>query len=101
VTSGQPVIHAAVALPGTLNWVSCARKITMASPLTKPSITGCGTRRMNLPSRKTPASDLQDAHQHDGREQIFDAMLATSETITTASAPVAPEIMPGRPPRTR
>ena len=40
--------------PGTLNWVICARKMTIAKPFTKPSITGCGTRRMNLPHFMMP-----------------------------------------------
>ena len=41
------------------NCCSCASPITIASPLTKPSITGCGTMRMNLPSRKMPASSCK------------------------------------------
>jgi hypothetical protein len=32
--------------------------------------------RMNLPeSQHRPTDDLQDAHQHDGREQVLDAVL--------------------------
>ena len=33
---------------------SCARKITIARPLTKPSMTGYGTMRMYFPSRSRP-----------------------------------------------
>ena len=55
--SGAPVSQAPFAMPwpadsadpGTWNCDNCAMKITMARPLTNPSITGCGTSRMNLP----------------------------------------------------
>ncbi len=40
----------------TRNCSSCARPITIANPFTNPSITGCGTMRMNFPSRNIPAS---------------------------------------------
>ena len=43
------------AASGAPKCVSCAFVITIASPLTKPSITGCGTSRMNLPQPSTPA----------------------------------------------
>ncbi|MNI47968.1 hypothetical protein D3C73_1025110 [compost metagenome] len=33
---------------------SCASMMTIAKPFTKPWIAGSGTRRINLPSRKTP-----------------------------------------------
>ena len=30
--------------------------IIMANPFTNPNITGCGTKRINLPNLKTPAN---------------------------------------------
>ena len=47
----------------------------MARPLTKPSMTGWGTIRMNLPHFRRPNPDLKNAHQDDGGEKIFNAML--------------------------
>ena len=85
-------------VPGTLNWVSWARKITMASPFTKPSITGCGTSRMNLPHLITPAMTCRTPMRTTVAKRYSTPCWATSATMTTASAPVAPEIMPGRPP---
>ena len=56
VNRGVPAIHWRPPAPsGALNCSSCARKITIARPLTKPSITGWGTMRMNLPRCSTPA----------------------------------------------
>ena len=85
-------------VPGTLNWLICARKITMARPLTKPSITGCGTSRMNLPHCMAPAKIWISPISTTVAKRYSTPCCATSATITTASAPVAPEIMPGRPP---
>ena len=107
MASGMPLSHSplgrkpwplGVAVPGTWNWPSWARKITMASPLTKPSITGCGTSRMNLPSRNAPASTCRMPISTTVAKRYSTPWLATRATMTTASAPVAPEIMPGRPP---
>ena len=79
----------------------------MARPFTKPSITGYGTIRMNLPSFSQPADNLYHPHgdhrckqdtAHRNRSPKSRSASATSETMTTASAPVAPEIIPGRPP---
>ena len=47
----------------------------MASPLTKPSITGWGTMRMNLPHLRIPMTIWMIPHQHHGGEEIFHAML--------------------------
>ena len=38
-----------------LNWLNCEIPITIASPFTKPSITGSGTILINLPSLNIPA----------------------------------------------
>ena len=86
-------------LPGTLNCSICAKKITIARPLTKPSITGCGTIRINFPRRKTPARICRMPIRTTVAKRYCKPCCATKDTITTARAPVAPEIMPGRPPK--
>ena len=113
--SGEPCIHSSSpAALVTLNWPSCAKKITIAKPFTKPSITGCGTRRINLPNLNTPAIicsipvSTTVANRYcspilsTGTSMAFPIALPvdTRATITTAIAPVAPEIIPGRPPNT-
>ena len=101
ITSVMPDIQTWPPAPSlTLNCSSCARKMTMASPLTKPSITGCGTIRMNLPKRKMPAVTCSMPISTTVANRYSTPCSATSDTITTAKAPVAPEIMPGRPPKT-
>ena len=72
----------------------------MARPLTKPSMTGYGTSRMNLPSRNRPARIWNSPASSTAANRYSTPWVVTSETITTAIAPVAPEIMPGRPPMT-
>ena len=74
-------------------------KITMASPLTKPSITGCGTMRMNLPSLAAANSNCSAPISTTVANRYSAPCCTTSATMTTASAPAAPEIMPGRPPK--
>ena len=101
IASGLPAIHSICpSTPAVLNCPSCARKITIASPLTNPSITGCGTMRMNLPSLRTPASTCRTPIRTTAANMYSIPCSATSATSTTASAPVAPEIIPGRPPKT-
>ena len=85
-------------VPGTLNWPIWARKITIARPFTKPSITGCGTSRMNLPHCMTPAKIWISPMSTTVANRYSTPCCATKATITTAKAPVAPEIIPGRPP---
>ena len=78
----------------------------MAKPFTKPSITGWGTILMNLPSLNTPAKiwiipiNTTVANRYctatSGPKSAL--ALAIKPTITTAKAPVAPEIIPGLPP---
>ena len=84
---------------GTLNCSICAKKITIARPLTKPSMTGCGTIRINFPRRNTPARICRTPIRTTVAKRYCTPCCATKETITTARAPVAPEIMPGRPPK--
>jgi hypothetical protein len=43
--------------------------MTMASPFTKPNITECGTNRMDLPSRSTPAKHL--SHERPGAKAAY------------------------------
>ena len=81
-----------------LNCSNWARPITIARPLTNPSITGCGTMRINLPQRKKPAINCKTPIKTTVAKRYSTPCWLTSETITTASAPVAPEIIPGRPP---
>ena len=85
-------------VPGTLNWLICARKITIARPFTKPSITGCGTSRINLPHCMTPANIWIRPIRTTVTNRYSTPCCATKATMTTANAPVAPEIIPGRPP---
>ena len=44
-----------VPVTGSLNWPSCALVMTMARPLTNPSMTGCGTSLIHFPSPPSPA----------------------------------------------
>ena len=71
----------------------------MARPLTKPIITGNGTIRMNLPSLNSPKVICSKPISTTVANRYSTPWVTTSATITTASAPVAPEIMPGRPPK--
>ena len=88
------------------NWGICAKKITIAKPFTNPSITGYGTIRMNLPSFKAPApiwiipikTTVANKYWGPIPAPKSRSACATKATITTAKAPVAPEIIPGRPP---
>ena len=66
----------------------------MARPLTKPSITGYGTIRMNLPQRSAPAVICSKPIKTTAANKYSTPWRTTKSTITTARAPVAPEIMP-------
>ena len=83
-----------------LNCSSWARPMTIARPFTKPSMTGCGIMRINLPQRSAPATSCKMPINITVANRYCTPCCITRETITTANAPVAPEIMPGRPPRT-
>ena len=85
---------------GNLNCSNCDRKITTAKPFTNPSITGCGTILINFPNFKNPAPSCSKPIKTTLANKYSTPWLATSETITTANAPVAPEIIPGLPPKT-
>ena len=70
----------------------------MAKPFTNPSITAWGTRRMNFPSLKIPAPIWMIPISTTVAKRYSTPCSATKATITTAKAPVAPEIIPGLPP---
>ena len=53
---------------------------------------------MNFPSRNKPAAIWINPIRTTVAKRYWTPCSATRETITTANAPVAPEIMPGRPP---
>ena len=88
------------AVPGTLNCVNWAKKMTIASPFTKPNITGWGTKRINFPHCIRPANICRIPIKTTVANKYSTPCSATSATMTTAKAPVAPEIIPGRPPKT-
>ncbi|MNN33057.1 hypothetical protein D3C81_1467950 [compost metagenome] len=72
--------------------------MTIARPLTKPSITGYGTRRTSLPRRNAPNRIITTPPSNTVASRYCAPCCTTSATITTAIEPAAPEIMPGRPP---
>ncbi len=55
--------------------------------------------RMNLPSFSKPKAICSRPISTTVANRYSTPWVTTSATITTASAPVAPEIMPGRPPK--
>ncbi|MNF32098.1 hypothetical protein D3C84_128770 [compost metagenome] len=72
--------------------------MTIARPLTKPSITGCGTMRISLPRRSRPKAIISRPPSSTVASRYWAPCCTTSATITTAIDPAAPETMPGRPP---
>ena len=96
--SASPVSHAPVA--GFLNWSNCAMKMMIARPLTNPKMAGWGTRRISFPSRSKPAAACSMPARMTVAKMYSIPCEAANETMTTATAPVAPEIIPGRPPST-
>ncbi|KMQ83942.1 hypothetical protein RF55_18749 [Lasius niger] len=70
----------------------------IASPLTKPSITGCGIIRTSLPSRSSPNASINNALSTTVAAKYAAPCCTTKATITTAIDPAAPEIIAGRPP---
>ena len=55
VHNEAPCIHTISPFSEVMNILNCERKITIANPFTNPIMTGCGIKRTNLPSLKTPA----------------------------------------------
>ena len=98
--STSPDIH--VNVPSKLyiwNWCNCDKPITIAKPFTKPSITGWGTILINFPNLKIPARNCKIPISITVANKYWTPCSDTNETITTANAPVAPEIIPGLPPK--
>ena len=73
-------------------------KIRIASALTKPVITERETKRISEPSRSSPAATCSTPVSSVAASRYCRPCSFTSVTITSAIAPVAAEIMPGRPP---
>lgn len=83
----------------SLNWTSCDMNMIMAKPFTNPKITGCGTRRISFPNLRIPAANWITPARITVAKMYSMPCDFTSVTNTTATAPVAPEIIPGRPPK--
>mmetsp|Transcript_10941 Transcript_10941/g.30934 ORF Transcript_10941/g.30934 Transcript_10941/m.30934 type:complete len:205 (-) Transcript_10941:648-1262(-) len=99
IASGVPDSN--TACPAALTVWKCsnwADRMTMARPLTKPSIAARGTRRMSLPSLAAPKAICRTPAIAMHAKRYCGPWLATREPVTTAVAPAAPEIIPGRPP---
>ena len=85
--------------PPDLNCSIWERPIKRASPLTNPNMTGRGTRRMNFPSLRTPASTCSPPASSTPANRYSRPCEATRGAQTTAVAPAAPEITPGCAPK--
>ena len=79
------------------NCSSCERKIMIASPFTKPSITVCGISLTSLPSPRTQNKICSIPMRIRVAKRYSTQKSLTNDTITIARAPVAPEIIPGLP----
>ena len=77
---------------------SCARKIRIASALTKPVTTERETKRISVLSRSAPAKICSTPVRIVAANRYCSPWSFTRSTISSAIAPVAAEIMPGRPP---
>jgi hypothetical protein len=73
-------------------------KIRIARALTKPMITARPTKRISEPRRSQPARICNTPVSNVAASRYCRPCSFTSITITNAMAPVAAEIMPGRPP---
>ena len=101
VYSDTPVIHTATPSgPNSLKCPNWAIKMTIAKPFTKPNITGYGTIRINLPSLNRAKMVCKIPINTTVAKRNSTPCSTTRATITTANAPVAPEIIPGLPPNT-
>ena len=102
VTATSPVImYSGVPLSQVsplLKCSNCARAMMIARPLTKPSITGCGTMRTSLPNFSKPNANMINPPSNTVASKYCTPCCTTSATITTAIEPAAPDTMPGRPP---
>ena len=70
----------------------------MASAFTKPTITVRGMNRISRPTPSAPSATWIDPARIVAAKRYSTPWSFTSETTTSAIAPVAAEIIPGRPP---
>jgi len=77
---------------------SWAMKIRIARAFTNPVMTDRDTNRINVPRRNAPAAICNTPVSTVAASRYCSPCSFTSVTITSAMAPVAAEIMPGRPP---
>ena len=95
----RPAAHTAYTVHGTpISSGSWARKIRIASALTKPTTTERETKRISMFSRSAAASSCSSPARMVAANRYCRPWSRTRSTITSAIAPVAAEIMPGRPP---
>jgi hypothetical protein len=73
-------------------------KIRMASALTNPVITALDTKRITLPTLSRPKTIWITPVSRVAASRYCSPCSLTRVTISRAIAPVAAEIMPGRPP---
>lgn len=92
--SGSPLSQVSPCLKCS-SWASA---MTIARPLTKPSITGCGTMRTSLPNRNSPKAIMISPPSSTVANRYCTPCCTTSAMMTTAIDPAAPDTMPGRPP---
>jgi len=69
----------------------------IARPFTNQSITGWGISLTSFPSQKSPKAICSIHIKIRVAKRNSTPWVNTREVITTASAPVAPDIIPGRP----
>ena len=87
-----------ISKPWSWNCGNCAIKIMMASALTKPVTTDRETKRIKLPNFSAPAMICSTPVKMVAGSRYSSPWSRTSATSSTAMAPVAAEIIPGRPP---
>ncbi len=73
-------------------------KIRIASALTKPVITERDTKRISEPRRRAPATICSTPVSRVAASRYCRPWSRTRVTMSSAMAPVAAEIIPGRPP---
>src|SRR5690606_7671785 len=77
---------------------NCAMKIRIARALTKPVTTERDTKRISEPSLRYPAMICSTPHSRVAASRYSRPWFFTRVAISSAMAPVAAEIIPGRPP---
>mmetsp|Transcript_14724 Transcript_14724/g.37749 ORF Transcript_14724/g.37749 Transcript_14724/m.37749 type:complete len:223 (-) Transcript_14724:46-714(-) len=102
--SSRPVFQSCVS--GSLKGCSCARPMTIASPLQNPIITGAGRSvmkrdrlRRDTISMSTPANMTEGKSSSTPSPFMPVPALGMNVPMIAANAPVAPFTMAGRPPK--